>query len=163
MENEFLFFINERLNAKQIEFRPMNRKREDWESVLARLEFEPARYLYDVVRYYNFYFAEKFSLLVDQSTIVYSNNRPVGIWPLMIAKENDRTPITMKSFGSGVMPPQIVADYPIRASKRLQHKLLELLDSYCNRNSFDQLVLSDVSLVKLELVNGIRKQSTRLK
>ena len=35
----------------------------------------------------------------------------------MIAKENDRTPITMKSFGSGVMPPQIVADYPIRASK----------------------------------------------
>ena len=50
MENEFLFFINERLNAKQIEFRPMNRKREDWESVLARLEFEPARYLYDVVR-----------------------------------------------------------------------------------------------------------------
>lgn len=144
MENEFLFFINERLNAKQIEFRPMNRKREDWESVLARLEFEPARYLYNVVRYYNFYFAEKFSLLLDQSTIVYSNNKPVGIWPLMIAKENDRTSIAIKSFGGGVMPPQIVADYPIRASKRLQHKLLELLDSYCNRNSFDQLVLSDV-------------------
>lgn len=70
--------------------------KQGWQQVLNQADFQPVYFLRDSIDYYQEYFSGNGQKTEDFSLIVYENDLPIAIWPLMIRDAGDR-----KEFTSG--------------------------------------------------------------
>ena len=70
--------------------------KQDWQQVLNQAHFQPVFFLRDLIDYYKEYFSGNGQNTEEFSLIVYENDLPIAIWPLMIRDAGDT-----KEFTSG--------------------------------------------------------------
>ena len=62
-------------------------RREDplsWDIVFNKLEYKPLDYLNWMIDYEFKYHLQNYDEILDQSIVILSDNKPIGIWPILI-------------------------------------------------------------------------------
>jgi FemAB family protein len=102
-----------------------------WKSVLDQHKATPSIfYLFNTVQYYVAYFSQNRS--VNLSLVVYSNNYPVGIFPLMV-HQNERDEWILSSNGVEIVEPIFIPDLARKFKKRLESQLAELINTLSSK------------------------------
>ena len=66
-------------------------RREDplsWDIVFNKLEYKPLDYLNWMIDYEFKYHLQNYDEILDQSIVILSDNKPIGIWPILICEKD---------------------------------------------------------------------------
>jgi FemAB family protein len=107
-----------------------------WEEVGRQLPYWPVDYSQAMVDYQLAYFAEDARQVQDASLVLFHDNRPAGIWPLMVMIEADGSR-RIASHGGPVLPPLFSRQLAAKSVKSLTTASVEAVISIWQQ--FDQL------------------------
>ncbi|TAL66350.1 MAG: FemAB family protein [Legionella sp.] len=68
----------------------------------------------------------------DLSFIIFLDNKPIAVWPLSLAKKDNKT--ILNSHGLPMLPPLFLADCPISACKRIIKNCLDFANKLATAN-----------------------------
>ena len=88
-------------------------EKEDWDKVLKRGSNVPTVYAWHFVDYNTVYFHSFSDSSTDISLILYNDNKPCAVWPLVF-NASDKEPIKTvnNQYGGVVVPPLFVDNLP---------------------------------------------------
>lgn len=99
-----------------------------WDAVYAAVPYRPVAYLGSSLDYQLSYQQGFGGDWMDLSSILYSDNRPVGIWPLSISYQDGKA--LLSSQGQPVMPPLFSESCPAKTRKNYSTACLELAGEF---------------------------------
>jgi FemAB family protein len=118
-------------------------KREIWQNIVNRASNVSAVYAWDFVDYNTVYFRSFSQSSMDISLILYHDNKPCGVWPLVFDL-NEKEPLKTinKQHGGVVVPPLFVNEFPKKSQRSIikscfifLNKMLEISDGECWRTN----------------------------
>jgi FemAB family protein len=118
-------------------------EKENWDDVVKRGGSVPTVYMWHFVDYNTVYFHSFSDSSTDISLILYHDNKPCAVWPLVF-DASDKEPIKTvnNQYGGYVVPPLFVDNFPkksqrsiIKSCLKFLNKLLETSRGECWRTS----------------------------
>ena len=111
--------IEEAFNEINIKCIFREKNEDQWIEVTNSFEYMPIDYLNSNIEYLNEYNDKNYDEIFDCSCILFSDNKPIALWPLTIGNKNKN--ICLTSQDSYVLPPILNINCPKKTSKRV-HK-----------------------------------------
>lgn len=111
--------------------------KEDWDFVTNNAVYTPINYSLSMVQYQHAY-VKHFKQTYQLSTVIYDNNKPVGVWPLCMTYFNNAW--HCGSNEGAVLPPLFVNNYGEKGRKALIENCLKSLDFLCKETSQKQWI-----------------------
>jgi len=111
-----------------IHFQMRDESTSDWDEVVKKLPFKPVRYLHTSIDYHLAYQMSFEGEWVDLSLTLYSDNKPVGIWPFSVSSKQGLS--YLSSQGQAILPPLFVNDCPLKTEKRITKQCIDLICQY---------------------------------
>jgi len=108
-----------------------------WEEVYARLSYQPVAYLSSVIDYQLKYQQGHGGEWNDFSCIIYADNKPIALWPILISKKDGE--VNLSSQGKTLLPPIFVKDCPHKIVKVITALALKLIDKIINEIGLGKL------------------------
>jgi len=118
-------------------------EKEDWDSVVNRGSNVPTVYAWDFLNYNTVYFHSFSESSTDISLILYHDNKPCAVWPLVF-DSSDKEPLKTvnKLYGGIVVPPLFVDNFPKKSQRSVikscftfLNKMLEVSHGKCWRTN----------------------------
>ncbi len=120
------------LGALKVEARPRLEMRAAWEEIGDRLAYWPVDYSQAMIDYQLAYFGSGGRQAEDVSVILFHDNRPTGLWPLMVITEADGSR-RIGSNGGPALPPLFAREIAAKTVKSLTTACVETLASVWQR------------------------------
>jgi len=116
------------LSTSGVHFKMRSESTSDWDEVVNKLAFKPVRYLHTSIDYQLAYQRSFDGEWVDLSVTLYSDSKPVAIWPLSICSKEGSN--YLSSQGQEILPPLFVDGCPLKTEKKITKQCVELTCQY---------------------------------
>ena len=115
----------------------------DWGEVLDNSSDVSVFHLKSTVDYYGSYFEG-----VNLSIVLYENNKPMGVFPLFVHKNENNWFIS--SNGNSLVSPLFISDISKKTRKRLEKKILEIVYYIARKLEIKKIHLFELSTILSE-------------
>ena len=105
-------------------------RREDpssWDIVFNKLEYKPLDYLNWMIDYEFKYHLQNYDEILDQSIVILSDNKPIGIWPILICEKDGS--LRFFSQGEHILPPVFIENCPMKTIKKCYSEIFNIIKS----------------------------------
>jgi FemAB family protein len=113
---------------------------DDWSVVLSDSHNVDVNHQKSTIEYYVSYFEGK-----NLSFVLYENNKPVGVFPLFIHK--DQEGYLISGDGSNLINPLFISNIAKKTKKRLEGKIIEIIQQISKKIAIKKIQLFDTNTV----------------
>jgi FemAB family protein len=113
---------------------------DDWSVVLSDSHNVDVNHQKSTIEYYVSYFEGK-----NLSFVLYENNKPVGVFPLFIHK--DQEGYLISGDGSNLINPLFISNITKKTKKRLERKIIEIIQQISKKIAIKKIQLFDTNTV----------------
>lgn len=105
----------------------MSEQLDHWETVRKNLNYSPSFYLSSYIIYQDIYHRDIFKDTSNISIVIYSQNEPIGIWPLSVWKDKENN--VLGSNFTWLLPPLFLSNIPNSVIKSISTTCMEVLEN----------------------------------
>lgn len=117
--------INDVFNNSKLKYILRRDDPSSWDIVFNQLEYKPLDYLNWMIDYEFKKHIQNYVEILDQSIVILSDNKPVGIWPILICEKDSS--LNFFSGDEHISPPVFIENCPMKTIKKCYSEVFGII------------------------------------
>lgn len=109
-----------------------------WNDETSSFKFMPIDYLNSNIEYQNEYNNQNYDEIYDCSCVLFSDNKPIALWPITVANKNEVNFLISPSQYTYILPPIFNTNCPKKTSKRIYKQAYSALNKISSANNIKE-------------------------